>query len=104
METVIAMSDNENKAIRPDFVLKQIENEISAGFAFVAAARKAYKLSNTTEAESSLRKAAEKHEELLNEVYDTPEAQVRTITLQLSELRGAIEGLRANNSKAASQE
>ena len=81
--------------IRREFVMKQIENEITAGFAFVAAARRAYRLSgDPAEAEGALTKAAETHEQISKEVADSDVARVRIVTRQLMELREAIDWLR----------
>ncbi len=78
-------------------LLKQIENEISAGFAFVAAARNAYRVSKDKEAEMSLKKAAEAHEQVSQEVSESTISQVRAVTHQLTELREAIDWLRENH-------
>ncbi len=84
----------EETGISHEFLLKQIENEINAGFVFVERARKAMKLSRPVEAEGALAKAVETHQHLLNEVTDTPAGQVRAVTHQLAELREAIDWLR----------
>jgi phosphoserine phosphatase len=80
-----------------EFLLKQIENEINAGFAFVAAARNAYRLNQSTEAETSLQKAAETHEQASKELAESAVDQVRNVTHQLTELREAIDWLRENH-------
>ena len=88
------------KAIKDDppipreFVLKQLENEINSGFAFVAAARRAYKLSDPALADGALDQASEKHEHVRQEVIASPSMQVRSIIHQLTELREAIDRLR----------
>jgi hypothetical protein len=84
----------EETGVPRDFVLKQIENEIHAGFTFVAAACRALKLSHPAEAESALSEASETHAKAAHELADSAAAQVRSIVRQLTELREAVDWLR----------
>lgn len=95
--TMVEVMSLENKEIPREFLLKQIENEIKAGFAFVAEARNAYKRSQPKEGDGALAQAAATHEHLNDEVSASPLAQVRMVTHQLSELRAAIDWLRETN-------
>jgi endonuclease IV len=83
----------EGTGIPLNFVLKQIENEIHAGFAFVAAARQALKLSHLVQAESALDKAAETHKQAASALPDSTAGQMRALTHQLTELRESIDRL-----------
>ncbi len=83
----------EETGISHEFLLKQIENEINAGFALVDKACRAMKLRRPSEAEGVLAQAAQTHQQILNEVSETPASQVRAVTQQLAELREAIDWL-----------
>jgi hypothetical protein len=76
-----------------EFLLKQIENEINAGFVLVEAARKAYKISQFVEADSALAKALKAHTKTLQHASESDLDHVRSITHQLKELREAINWL-----------
>jgi hypothetical protein len=94
---------NESSGIPQEFLLKQLENEINAGFVFVAAARNAYQHQQSSEGDGALEKAAEAYRRVQTEMSESPAARVRAITHQLSDLREAIDGLRASHfSRSAS--
>ncbi len=85
---------SEETGIPREFVLKQIENEINAGFALVAAARQAYKQRQPVEAAGALAQATDAHEQILKEVSDSELGQLRALIRQVGELREAIDWLR----------
>lgn len=76
-----------------EFLLKQIENEINAGFVLVEAARKAYKVSHFAEGDSALANALKAHTKTLQHVAESDLDHVRAVTHQLKELREAINWL-----------
>ena len=99
-QAVVVMEkiNEEAAGIPHEFTLKHIENEINAGFLFVAAARRAFKRGRPGEAADALEEAAKKRQTLLKEVSASPAVQVRAVIHQLSELREAIDWLRTTAS------
>lgn len=75
------------------FLLKQIENEISAGFLLVAAARKAYRVARVEEGNGALDQALTKHKQVTHQVSESEVEHIRSISHQLAELREAIDWL-----------
>ncbi len=73
----------EGTGIAREFMLKQIENEIHAGFAFVDAVRRVLKVSYKVEAESQQAQAVEPASSAIS--------QVRIVTHKLGELREAVD-------------
>lgn len=93
--------NREDTEIPREFILKQIENEISAGFAFVEAARRSLRQHQENGASHTSANAAYARQHIATEMEDSAVAQVRNVIHQLAELREAVEGIRLNHFKQA---
>jgi hypothetical protein len=75
------------------FLLKQLENEINAGFVLVSAARRAYRQHQITAADDAVKQATETYRRAKAKLSESTSEHVRAITHQLGELCAAIEWL-----------